>query len=389
MLKGAALNFERRARTVRLPLVLANLYAHETLAPDQLRFADGSPVGFLAFLPLGGNAHSPSHLLTLGDKTPRSLGTANQLAMIALEAFHPGQIESGGPASFDVSDDLILIDQATASAGLGIWQCHLAENALRWSSGVYDLFGIERGAPLSRDRTVSHYSDTSRAAMEESRARAIEARGEFTMDAEIIRADGQKRWMRLSAGVQLTNGRPERLFGTKQDITEDRLLIDRMRHLAETDAMTGLANRARLQARLDRPQGISALLLVDLDGFKAINDTYGHAFGDACLREMAQRLRACCVDVPLVGRLGGDEFAVVLHAEHGPEYAERLARQIVEVMQLPFEYHGAKVQLGASVGLAFRLEEAGEELFRQADQALYAAKAEGRGTSRSFSRAGC
>ena len=302
--------------------------------------------------------------------------------MLELESLHAGQAASADITA--MSFDAHLLDLAMAQASLGIWQCKLDSNILRWSSGVYDLFGIERGTPLIRDLTITHYADHSRAAMEEARARAIETAGEFTLDAEIIRADGQQRWMRLTAKVQLLNGRPDRLFGTKQDITKDRLLIDRIRHLAETDAMTGLANRASIQARLDNPQGISALLLIDLDGFKAVNDTHGHVVGDACLREVARRLRAVCANVPLVGRLGGDEFVVVLHAEHRPEAAERLACQITEIIQQPFEYAGKHIELGASVGMAFRLEEPGEELFRRADQALYAAKAAGRGTSRTF-----
>ena len=384
VLTGPIGDLYRRALLSRSPIILADLRDDGVVAYEQPRFANEQPIRFLALLPLGGSEPCAGYLLTLADPKPLSLNAANRLSMVALEAFHPELGHSVGQSSWELQDHMALVDQATARASLGIWQCYLDGNILRWSSGVYDLFGIERGLPLIRDRIVAHYTEPSRAAMEEARARAIETAGEFTLDAQIIRADGQERWMRLTASVQTRRGRPERLFGTKQDITKERLLIEHMRHLAETDAMTGLANRARLQARLEDPDGISALLLVDLDGFKAINDTHGHVFGDACIREVAQRLRACCGDVALVGRLGGDEFAIVLHAEHEPGFAERLARQIVEIMQLPFFYAGARAHLGASVGLAFRLDQHGEELFSEADSALYAAKAEGRGTCRIF-----
>jgi diguanylate cyclase (GGDEF)-like protein len=313
------------------------------------------------------------------DTIIRRLDIENGRPMLELESLHAGAVDTD-PLTLSSK----LADVALAQAQLGIWQCNLDSNTLRWSSGVYDLFGIRRGTPLIREATADHYADHSRAAMEEARARAIATAGEFTLDAEITRADGQQRWMRLTAKVQTVKGRPEMLFGTKQDITKDRLLIERMRHLAETDAMTGLANRARIQAHLDHPQGIIALLLVDLDGFKAVNDTHGHVVGDACLREVAQRLRAICKDGPLVGRLGGDEFAVLLQSGYRPDDARRLARQITQIMQQPFEFAGTRIELGASVGLAFRAEEAGEELLRRADQALYAAKADGRGTSRIF-----
>lgn len=387
VLAGAALSFENRARTSRAPLVLADTAAIETLARDQPRFPDGRPIRFLAILPLALDGHSSVHLLTLADSAPRSIGIANRLAKFALELFHPTPSESvDALAAMRLQQKVTTMDSATAAAGMGVWQCQLEGDRLTWSAGVYDIFGLERGSPLRRDRTVAQYGDASRAAMQEARARAIETGTEFRLDAEIFRADGQQRWMRLTANVQSVNGFALRLFGTKQDITDERRLIDHMRHLAETDAMTGLANRARLQARLDSPDGISALLLVDLDGFKAVNDTYGHAMGDKCLAEAARRLRACCADAPLVARLGGDEFAVVLHGDHSRREADLMASRIVDCMRIPFEHAGARVELGASVGLASRTGGSGEELFRQADQALYAAKAGGRRTSRTFHR---
>ena len=387
VLAGAALGIEERAWFSRAPLVLADTAAYETLARDRPRFPDGRPIRFLAILPLALGGHSPVHLLTLADSQPRSIGTANRLARIALEALHPARSDSlGALAAMHLQQNAALVDSATAAAGMGVWQCQLADDRLTWSAGVYDLFGLERGSPLRRDRTVAQYADASRAAMQEARARAIETGTEFRLDAEIFRPDGQRRWMRLTASVQSVDGFALRLFGTKQDITDERRLINHMRHLAETDAMTGLANRARLQARLDFPDGISALLLVDLDGFKAVNDTYGHAMGDKCLAEAARRLRTSCADAPLVARLGGDEFAVVLHGDHSRREADLMASRIVDCMRVPFEHAGTRVELGASVGLAFRTGGSGEELLHQADQALYAAKAGGRRTSRTFQR---
>lgn len=386
VLSGSVLELERRALASRAPMVMADVRAYETLANDQLRFICGKPIRFLAILPMG--MGELVNVLILADRAPRSMDMANRLAKIALESLTPPTISTVEvSAALRLQRSIEIMDQATAKASMGVWQCHLAGNALTWSAGVYDIFGLTRGSALSRDRTVEQYADGSRDAMQEARALAIETGTEFQLDAEIFRADGQMRWMRLTASVQSVHGQALRLFGTKQDVTQERRLLDHMRQLAETDAMTGLANRARLQARLDHPEGIGALLLVDLDGFKAVNDTYGHAMGDRCLREVAQRLRTCCADAPLVARLGGDEFAVVLHGDHGRLETERLASNIVECMQAPFEYAGTRVELGASVGLAFRSEGAGDKLFRQADQALYWAKAQGRGTSRTFSEA--
>jgi diguanylate cyclase (GGDEF)-like protein len=384
ILTGAALDLEYRAQTSRAPLVIADTATHAALAHDQPRFADGSPIRFLAILPFGSDDSQPAHVLVLADRSARTIATANRLAMIAIESF---RLRTAALAAAPRTEEAALVDHATAKAGIGVWQCQLPDNRLIWSAGVYDLFGLPRGSVVRRDRTVEQYDYVSRLAMEEARARAIEGGQEFMLDAEIMRADGEQRWMRLTGNAQSVNGVVVSLFGTKQDITAERLLFDRMRYLAETDAMTGLANRARIQDRLDHPAGISALLLVDLDGFKAVNDTFGHAIGDKCLRETANRLRSCCADAPLVGRLGGDEFAVILETEHSAQTAEDLARRIVACMQLPFQFGSARFELGASVGLAFHTDGPGETLFRQADQALYVAKADGRSTSRTYSQA--
>lgn len=387
-LTGAAADMEHRARASQTPLVVPDTAAHETLAHDTPSFGDGTPIRFLAILPMGSGARALTQLLILVDRVPRNIGTANRLAMTAIEAFSGKDNDAAGHAAMSrLQHNLELIDKATAGAGMGVWQCHLAGDTLTWGAGVFDIFGLARTAPLRRDRIIAQYSDSSRAEIEEARARATETGTEFGLDAKISRPDGQERWIRLTGSVQRCNGLSLRLFGTKRDITQERTLIDSLRHTAETDAMTGLANRGSLQARLDEPEGIAALLLIDLDGFKAVNDTYGHAIGDTCLREAARRLRACCTETRLVSRLGGDEFAVVLDGGHGHREADALARKIVECMQVPFDHAGMRIELGASVGLAFRFDGSGDELFSQADQALYLAKAAGRRTSRTFKNA--
>ena len=306
---------------------------------------------------------------------------ANRLAMLAMEIFRPSKTVSWPTGQ---APDPHLLEQATVHAQFGVWQCNLPHNTLSWTAGVYDIFGITRGSAVERSSVVTQYVESSREAMEEYRARALEAGSHFKLDAEIIRTDGQRRWMRLTGSVQTVNGRAVRLFGTKQDVTEERRLTDHLRYLAETDTVTGLANRALLQERLAHPHDIAGLLLVDLDGFKAVNDTYGHTVGDQCLREAARRVRHCCPSGSLLARFGGDEFAIVLGHRHDLRTAQRLARQIVQVMQLPFGNGRAAIDMSASVGLAWRTGDSGEELFRKADQALYAAKSAGRRRAMTF-----
>lgn len=173
-------------------------------------------------------------------------------------------------------------------------------------------------------------------------------------------------------------------------LTERQAAATQIEHMAHHDALTGLANRlgftralaqAVLEARRGAPFG---LLLVDLDRFKPVNDTFGHPVGDALLCAVARRLGRCMRDNDLVVRLGGDEFAV-LSRGGGARRREQLARRIVASLALPFDLENHTVTIGASVGFDdWRAGEEEETLLRNADVALYAAKAAGRGSWRAF-----
>ncbi|TGQ64025.1 diguanylate cyclase [Mesorhizobium sp. M00.F.Ca.ET.186.01.1.1] len=280
-----------------------------------------------------------------------------------------------------------IFDRASAAARIGVWECSLPDERLTWTDVVYDLFDLPRGAALDRSEIVKCYPEESRKALTTLRSRAIAERNGFTLDAEITTFAGHSRWIRITATVECEAGEPVRIFGMKQDITDEKILSDRMRYMAEFDAMTGLANRARFQARLahaDASRPLSALLLIDLDGFKSVNDTFGHIVGDECLMEAARRLAGGCGDAELVARVGGDEFAVLVgpHLDRGA--VADLARRIIEAMAQPVAACGQSLRLGASIGIAFAGAGQPCELFAQADTALYAAKAAGRNTFRIF-----
>jgi diguanylate cyclase (GGDEF)-like protein len=179
-------------------------------------------------------------------------------------------------------------------------------------------------------------------------------------------------------------GAPDGSMALVTDITAQVELEQRLQQEAVTDHLTGLGNRRALveglPARLaGRPL---ALLYVDLDDFKAVNDSAGHAAGDALLRAVAQRLRACVRDEDLVVRLGGDEFAAVPVDEADQDRAVQVAERVLEALAEPVELDGLHLRPAASIGVA--LSPAGSadpvgELLRDADAALYTAKAGGRG----------
>ncbi len=282
-----------------------------------------------------------------------------------------------------------LVERASATARIGIWSCSLPDEQLSWTRGVYDIFEMPPNAPLSRATTLQLYKPESARQMQVLRAEAIATLGDFSFDAEIITAKGNHRWMRITATVDGVDGRARLIFGMKQNITEEKQLAERTRLLAETDALTGLSNRSLFQARLadlhGRHGGVpaGALLLIDLDNFKRINDSLGHAQGDACLVATGQRLRQCAPASALVARIGGDEFAILTDGREHHDL-DALSAAIIEAFNQPFLLGGEAHHVGASIGIARRIEQDADALYRNADTALYAAKSAGRGTWRQF-----
>ncbi|WP_246232988.1 diguanylate cyclase domain-containing protein [Aurantimonas aggregata] len=279
-----------------------------------------------------------------------------------------------------------VFERASAAARIGVWECNLADHALTWTDVVYDIFDLPRGVPPVRELTLECYPPDSRQALETLRSRAIEESSGFTLETEIVSAAGKRRWIRITATVESEDGKPVRIFGMKQDITEEKLLLEQTRYLAEFDVMTGLANRSRFQAGLATlAEGATgALLLVDLDGFKAINDSFGHAIGDDCLKVIATRLKELGGDAELVARIGGDEFALLVGPTTSDDAVTTLAETIVSALGRPIGCGGIQSTIGASIGIARVGDCSAADLFVRADMALYAAKESGRNTHRMF-----
>ncbi len=199
---------------------------------------------------------------------------------------------------------------------------------------------------------------------------------------------------------------------TYEDITERRRVEARISYMAHHDELTDLPNRLLFRERMEaalkqaglRPEadagggrrarrdraGTLALLFLDLDHFKDVNDTLGHPLGDALLRDVARRLRSCVREGDLVARLGGDEFAILQAPGRSAEDAAALAQRVVDVICAPYELLGYRAQVGASIGIALAdyvsgdAAAAADQLLKHADLALYRAKAAGRRTWRFF-----
>jgi len=176
-------------------------------------------------------------------------------------------------------------------------------------------------------------------------------------------------------------------------IRERWLAEDQIRYLALHDSLTGLPNRVQLRQHLDRAiarsrrhNQLMAVLCLDLDRFKDVNDTLGHPTGDALLEEVAARLKSNVREIDLVGRLGGDEFAVVAEDLDAAEGAVRLARRLCTALAELYQVNGHEVSTSASIGIALGPIDgtSGETLMKEADLALYRAKQDGRNTFRFF-----
>lgn len=171
-----------------------------------------------------------------------------------------------------------------------------------------------------------------------------------------------------------------------------RRATSRITHLATHDQLTGLPNRRLFHDRLEqtaaglkRYGGHFAVLALDLDRFKEVNDTLGHAAGDELLRQVAKRITDAMRESDTLARLGGDEFAIIQRSAEQPKAAEALAARLVELLSQPFILHGNQAMIGTSIGIALSVESAADHLLQDADTALYRAKAEGRNGFRFFS----
>ncbi len=203
--------------------------------------------------------------------------------------------------------------------------------------------------------------------------------------------------------VELRNGRTFKIrhrpmpdqgwVATHEDITEQRRAEVKIEYMAHHDALTDLANRVLLNERLDdalirqvNDADVVAVHHLDLDQFKAVNDTFGHLAGDKLLRMVADRLRSLVRPTDTIGRMGGDEFTIVQAPIADAGQATSLAQSIVDLLSEPFDIDGHQVVIGASVGIAIGPGDGlnSDNLLRNADLALYRAKGDGRGTFRFF-----
>jgi diguanylate cyclase (GGDEF)-like protein/PAS domain S-box-containing protein len=280
-------------------------------------------------------------------------------------------------------DSEARLAEAQQLASLGHWSYEISTEVLTCSDGLYGVIGVdpELGiASFDRFMLLVHPDDQVRATA--FLQRVLEDFTAFADELRITTPALEERWLALRATPVLdAHGQVVEMRGTLQDITDRKMSESQLVHLALHDMLTGLPNRALFSDRLEAviaDRGASvAVMLLDVDGFKAINDSLGHSAGDAFLVAVAERLRAAVRPADTVARFGGDEFTVLLEcADEGEAIA--VADRMLKLLADPFEVDGKKIQGQASIGLAFGATDVvADELLRDADTAMYAAKRKG------------
>jgi diguanylate cyclase (GGDEF)-like protein/PAS domain S-box-containing protein len=296
------------------------------------------------------------------------------------------------------------LHQAVRVSHIGIFDHDHSTNTIYWSPEQRAIYGIAADDPVTIEVFLDmvHSEDKGQVWAAVQLAHDPGGDGLFDIQHRIVRRDGETRWLKTRA-LTIFKGEgeerhPLRTVGAVMDITERKLVEEKASYLALHDSLTGLANRSLLHDRLEwalavsaRKQLYGALLFIDLDHFKTINDTIGHEYGDLLLKEVARRLRAMLREIDTIARPGGDEFVVILEQlgaerDQAAAQAKSTSDKILSLLAKNYHLQGREYTGSASIGVVMfhGHEDNLDELLKRSDMAMYEAKRAGRGVVRFF-----
>ena len=272
----------------------------------------------------------------------------------------------------------------------------LTDHIGTWNYNIAEMYGYPEDAVMTPEVMMSRIEP---AAVEELVHKTEEFftqnRDEWEMECQVTTLDGASKWLLMKSTAERDErGHPQYICGAVVDITERKIAEDRIRYLATHDGLTDLPNRMMfgnlLNHTIDAAKRYSrkfALLFIDLDRFKAINDALGHQAGDALLQEIAQRLSRCTRAGDVVARLSGDEFVVLMQEVEDTHEASACARKIITEVMKPLTLQAQECRVTASIGIALFPENGDDEqtLLKHADTAMYQAKEEGKNNFQFYS----
>jgi diguanylate cyclase (GGDEF)-like protein/PAS domain S-box-containing protein len=288
---------------------------------------------------------------------------------------------------------------ALEGAGDGVWDWNVQDDTVVFSQRYKEMVGYtDEEIAANEDAWRQRIHPDDRVQVDEDIHAYLLGRSKsYYNEHRVICHDGSVKWV-LARGMIITrtpDGKPLRMIGTHADITERKAMEERMRHMAHYDPLTDLPNRALITDRLQqavikarRDETHMAVMFLDLDKFKPINDTLGHDVGDLVLKQVAQRLLASVRASDTVARIGGDEFVVLLPTIEQERDAIVVAEKILHVLNQPFAIAGNNLSISGSVGIASYPEHGDDEklLLINADIAMYHAKKDGRNAYRFYVR---
>jgi diguanylate cyclase (GGDEF)-like protein/PAS domain S-box-containing protein len=338
---------------------------------------------------IAGREH-PFGILAVHCKETRTF-TSDEVNFLETIAYVLGVAVERSQAEDALKDSEYRFELAVKGSNDGIWDSDLQTQKMYYSSRWKAMLGLSDDAMGDGPETwieLTHIDDRDLI----KSAFIAHLKNEtpyFSCEHRMLHHDGSYRWM-LARGLAIRdeNDRAIRIAGSLSDITEAKRAESQLLKDALHDTLTNLPNRAlftdRLVQSLTRSSRQSnhlfAVMFLDFDRFKLINDSLGHSFGDHILIEIGQRLKDCVRDVDTVARLGGDEFAILLDDLDSEKTAEEVARRINHSLGQPFVLSGREIVSNASIGIAFSSlgYSHPEEMIRDADIAMYQAKSEGR-----------
>lgn len=385
------------------PLVITDASSDDRFRGNP--FVAGNPqVRFYAGVSLNARGHNVGTFCIL-DTRPRDFGPSEieklrKFGIVAedLTLAHRQRLElNQALRETSARNDLLarqnqILSQTERMARIAGWELDLRTETVEWSEGIFRIHEIPPGRRLTLAEAESFYPLPDRARVSDAIARTVQTGIPFDFEADIITAKGNRRRVRALGEPVFHQGVPVRLVGTFQDITDRHRLNASLDKAAKYDDLTGLSNRRWWQERarkaLDQASNAKspfALVMLDLDDFKAVNDTEGHLAGDRLLRRVARCLRECEKAGHIVGRLGGDEFAIAVRGTVAVEaVVERVARALSRIGSARM----SPIRISMTAGIAINPEKKTslDELLRHADLALYWAKANRPGKYAVFSQ---
>ena len=297
-------------------------------------------------------------------------------------------------AAFKLQSLAERLSLATAVAGVGVWEWELASNKLTWDATMFAIYGFAPMVPMPYEKWAAAVHPNDLPEREDALRRVIDEKGEGVAEFRIMLADGSaKNISAAERAVVDLHAKVVRVIGVNIDITERREAEkalrnseERMTYLAEHDFLTGLPNQMILYDRIGRAIELArrnrrqtALLFLDMDGFKHINDSLGHPIGDKLLQSIAQRLVDCVRASDTVSRQGGDEFIVLMPEVQHPETIVAAAVRMLEAVAKIHSVEQHALQITTCIGISVYPDDGldAETLVKNADTAMYQAKEDG------------